>query len=80
MSAAYWAQWSHAELMSMQGVELEDYHDVDIDDMIDDEEEEKEEGCPCGSHCMDCLGLSWRDFMQNAKPLKTKGSKSWKTL
>lgn len=49
--------------MSMQGVELEDYHDVDFDDMIDDEEEEKEEGCPCGSHCMDCLGLSWRDFM-----------------
>ena len=64
MSAAYWAQSDRAELMSMQGVELDDYvdHDVDIDDMID-EEEEKKEGCPCGYHCMDCLGLSWRDFM-----------------
>lgn len=51
--------------MSMQGVEVDDYldidHDVDVDDMIDEEEEN--EGCPCGSHCMDCLGLSWRDFM-----------------
>jgi hypothetical protein len=44
----------------MQGVELDDYHDVDVNDMID---EKKEEGCPCGSYCMDCLGLSWRDFL-----------------
>jgi hypothetical protein len=51
--------------MSMQGVELEDCidHDVDFDDMIDEEKKEENEGCPCGSYCMDCLGLSWRDFM-----------------
>ena len=58
---AYWAQWSREELMSMQGIELGAYHDDhhgDSTDMID--EEEKEDVCCSG--CMDCLGLSWRDF------------------
>jgi hypothetical protein len=57
---AYWAQFSHAELMSMQGVEVDDDHDVDYDDMIEKKVVEGEEGCCSG--CMDCLGLSWRDF------------------
>ena len=60
MTAAYWAQWDLAELMSMQDVELDEDHDINIDDMI---EEKQDDECPCGYHCMDCLGLSWRDFM-----------------
>ncbi len=61
MSTAYWAQWSHAELMSMQGIEIDAYQDDDHDDCHDDSDEEPEAHC-CGN-CMDCLGLSWRDFM-----------------
>ena len=62
MSAAYWNQWTHAELMSMHGVELDDQDD-DYDFSQDhDEEIEEKEGC-CAQGCMDCLGLSWSDFM-----------------
>lgn len=60
----YWRQFSHTEIISMHGVELDDY-DVDLDhdeyDMDSSQEEEEEEGCCSG--CMDCLGLSWSDFM-----------------
>lgn len=59
MTTPYWAQWSHTELMSMQGVEIEDCHRDDND--YHDEEEAPEEHCCSG--CMKCLGLSWRDFM-----------------
>jgi hypothetical protein len=61
MTSAYWAQWSHAEIMSMHGIEIDDYQDVDQDDCQSDSEEPEEEHCCSG--CMDCLGLSWRDFM-----------------
>ena len=58
---AYWAQFSHAEILSMHGIESDTYHDDDhygdVDDMIPEGEPE---GCCSG--CMDCLGLSWRDF------------------
>jgi hypothetical protein len=54
----YWDQWTRGEIMSLHGVELEEDHDIDSDDMI--EEEMQEHHC-CG--CMDCLGLSWRDFL-----------------
>jgi hypothetical protein len=54
---AYWAQWNHAEIMSMHGVEKSDYHDDDYNDDQDDSEEKAEEHC-C-SACMYCLGLSW---------------------
>lgn len=38
--------------------------DWDRDDYYDeDEEPDEDEGCPCGYYCMDCLGMSWRDFM-----------------
>lgn len=60
MTAAYWSQWSHSEIMSMHGVELDDRHDDD-DDYDREDEEPVEEGCCSG--CMNCLGLSWRDFM-----------------
>jgi len=58
---AYWAQWSRTELNDMLGVEERAYHDDDHDDtvmMIGDDEQ----GDVCCSGCMDCLGMSWRDF------------------
>jgi len=48
--------------MSMHGVELDGCHDdddQDHDDCQDDSDDEEH----CCSGCMDCLGLSWRDFM-----------------
>ena len=66
MTREYWSQWSHSELMSMQGVELDDSEmeqdEVDVDL---DQEDEEYSGAGCrGCHgCMDCLGMSWRDFM-----------------
>ena len=62
MASAYWAQWSPAELISMQGVELDDYHNDDHDD-CNYEIEVQDNECKCTTMCMDCLGLSWRDFM-----------------
>jgi hypothetical protein len=57
MTAAYWDQWSHVEIMSMHGVEPdEDDTDLDQDDTDLDQDEQ---GCCSG--CMSCLGLSWRD-------------------
>jgi hypothetical protein len=64
----YWSQWSHSELMSMQGVEIDDpaHDDADLEQEDDDTESEQEPSyccarSPCGN-CMDCLGMSWRDF------------------
>lgn len=63
---SYWSQWSKQELDSMHGIEPEDYEDEDEDfDETEDEEEECTCCCaknPCGN-CMDCLGMSWSDFM-----------------
>lgn len=64
MCTEYWSQWSHAEIMSMHGVELDDEVDTDLlknDDEADDTNVVEQEHC-CGN-CMDDLGLSWRDFM-----------------
>ncbi len=61
MATTYWNQWVHSELMSMHGVELDDFYADDLHDMHDQREQEEEEHC-C-SFCMDCLGLSWRDFI-----------------
>lgn len=58
MSAAYWNQWTHAELMSMHGVELDDCQDDDHFEYQDDEEEKEELGC-CAMGCMDCVGPHW---------------------
>jgi len=38
-----------------------DEDDIDLSSERDDEETSYE-GCQC-SNCMECLGLSWRDFM-----------------
>lgn len=68
MSREYWSQFSQTEIDSMHGIEPEDYkdEDVDHDEETEVEEEEDSHGCsarsPC-SNCMDCLGMSWRDFM-----------------
>lgn len=59
MSTTYWNQWTHAELMSMHGLELED---IDTD-LCPDGLEKLTSCCVNGCNCMDCLGLSWRDFM-----------------
>ena len=61
MSTAYWAQFSHQELMSLQGVELDDPDLCQDEDDAYLEQLEKEAHC-CGN-CMDCLGLSWSDFL-----------------
>jgi hypothetical protein len=62
MTTAYWAQWSYAELMSMQGVELEDGHKDDYHDDCDYDGDEGPHEHYC-SGCIDCLCLSWRDFI-----------------
>lgn len=59
--SAYWAQFSHAEIMSMHGVEVDEQdNDIDYDYEEENDTEREEQGCCSG--CMDCLGLSWRDF------------------
>lgn len=65
MCGPYWSQWDKADLDSWMGKDT--YQDDDQDDYYDDSEEEC--SClsccshnPCGN-CMDCLGMSWRDFM-----------------
>ena len=61
MAAPYWNQWAHCELISMHGVELDDFY---ADDLIDENEgKDIEEEEHCCSFCMDCLGFSDRDFM-----------------
>jgi len=52
----------------MQGVEIDDpaHDDADLEQEDDDTESEQEPSyccarSPCGN-CMDCLGMSWRDF------------------
>jgi hypothetical protein len=64
MSTAYWAQWSHAEIMSLYGIELPEV-DTDVDQLDYDTKscQEEEEARCCSSGCMDCFCLSWRDFM-----------------
>jgi len=62
MSSAYWDQWSHSEIMSMHGVELDDCHDEDDDfDHDDCEKEEETDSCPrcTGCGCNYCLMVDW---------------------
>jgi hypothetical protein len=59
MSTLYYEQWSSTEIMSMHGVEIEDDMELCQDD---DDTESRQWGCDC-ANCMDCLGLSWRDFI-----------------
>lgn len=66
MCGPYWSQWDRSELDSMQGKDLVVEEEDDIDFSPDEEEEDEECSCccdrnPCG-RCMDCLGMSWKDF------------------
>jgi|GEM_PF-3037722 len=58
---SYWDQWGLAEIASLHGftinenkeiIEMQEYHKIP--------EGEPEHYC---SGCMDCLGLSWADFI-----------------
>lgn len=40
----------------------EEEEDIDIDYDIEDDEEKDEDVRSCCGRCMDCLGLSWKDF------------------
>jgi len=59
MSNAYWSQWSHSEIMSMHGVEIDDERDddTDLDHDEDDTNLEQEDSCPrcSGGGCNYCL-------------------------
>jgi hypothetical protein len=52
---SYWSQWNHDEVLSMHGIEKDTnmYHD-EVDTEV------TQDSC---SDCMECFGLSWRDFM-----------------
>lgn len=50
MSAAYWAQWDDL-----------DEHDTNECHEEDDTEMCQESKCDCGN-CMECFGMSWKDF------------------
>lgn len=66
MTYAYWQQWDKDDLDDWQGKVA-----VEEDDYDYDPPERCQEGdCPCSccsvnpcGRCMDCLGMSWRDFM-----------------
>lgn len=61
MCGPYWSQWDKSDLDDWQG-KLEDEDDCDVD--LEDEDDPGDgRECSCSSGCMDCLGLSWRDFM-----------------
>jgi hypothetical protein len=62
MSINYWSQWDRQDLDSWQGKDIVSHDDDYFDCHEDREEPEEEYGCHCGN-CMDCLGMSWRDFM-----------------
>ncbi len=58
MSAAYWAQWDSEELMSMHGVEPENwYDDYEKDCCEEDDLLDNHESCPrcIGGGCNYCL-------------------------
>ena len=58
--SAFWNQFDKNEIHSMHGIEHDEPENKDCDD---ESEEEDERECSCGNYCMDCLGMSWSDFM-----------------
>jgi len=57
MCGPYWSQWDRADLDSWMG---RDYSGSEGE--VDVESEESSEPHDCGN-CMECLGMSWGDFM-----------------
>lgn len=62
MCGPYWSQWDKADLDSWLG---KDYPGSEEEEDALEDEDDSGDGreCSCGNVCMDCLGLSWRDFM-----------------
>jgi len=50
MTAVYWSQWSHAEIASMHGIELEE---------VDTDNEHELEESACYDKCYDCSGCNY---------------------
>lgn len=62
MSAAYWAQWSYSEILSIHGIELNKCHDNDEDYDCDAKKHVcDDDGCPrcSGRGCNFCLMCSY---------------------
>ncbi len=57
MSKEYYQQWS--DLKESDHEEPED--DTNLSHDEDDTNSDQDQGC-CASGCMDCLGMSWKDF------------------
>lgn len=53
-----WIQWNYAEFINLHGIEKEIDMNSDQDELDADLCQRR---CSC-SNCMDCIGLSWRDF------------------
>lgn len=64
MSSSYWSQWDKSDLDSWQGKDYPGHDDEEeeIED-FEDEDCEIEDGCGCATGCMQCSGMSWRDFL-----------------
>lgn len=44
--------------------DFDDYDDYSIYcDEPEKEEDEEQSDCKCGSQCMNCLGMTWGDFL-----------------
>lgn len=63
MSTAYYQQWDFDELMSMQGASTEHNDDeTDFDGYDEYASSLCVDDCEC-CNCMECLGLSWANFI-----------------
>ncbi len=59
MTSNYWRQWDPEDLDSCSEEDADEYED----DPLFDPPESREQECSCGYYCMNCLGISWKDFM-----------------
>lgn len=60
MSAAYWQQWDRAEIMSMQGVEIDEIHLEEYEEEVHpDLQDFDDNGCGCSGGCSYCLMTEW---------------------
>ena len=60
MCGPYWSQWDKSDLDSWMGKDYPGWDEQEDPDV--DVEVEPHEECGCGN-CMECLGMSERDFM-----------------
>ena len=63
-SSNYWNQWGRAEIRSMQGIDSSEYKEsYHKESYYEDKIAEGEVEHLCSELCMECLGLSWADFL-----------------